>query len=98
MRYWLCFASAVALGLIYAFQGFYPGFIYVFSNTFPPFIAAATLATALIALKRYGYSLKTTFSVVWFCFALGVALWFLGELSWSIYTLALGVEIPLPLL
>jgi len=96
MRYWLCFASAVALGLIYAFQGFYPGFIYVFSNTFPPFIAAATLVTALIALKRYGYSLKTTFSVVWFCFALGVALWFLGELSWSIYTLALGVETPYP--
>ena len=55
-----------------------------------------TLAAALIALKKYGYSLKKHFSVVWFCFALGVALWFLGELSWAIYTLILGFEIPYP--
>ena len=95
-RYWLCFALAVALGLIYAFQSFYPGFMYIFSNAFPPFIAAVALSTALSALRRYGYSFKTTFSIVWFCFVLGLALWFLGELSWALYTLALGVEIPYP--
>ena len=95
-HYKLGFAAAVILGLIYALQGFYQDFMYVFSTAFPPFIAAITLATAFIALRRYGYSFKTYFSVVWFCFALGVALWFLGELSWGIYTLALGVEIPYP--
>ena len=68
----------------------------IFSNTFPPFIAAVALATALIALRRYGYSFKTPFSFVWFCFALGLALWFLGELSWGVYTLVLGVEILYP--
>ena len=96
IRYWLSFASAVALGLIYAFQGFYQDFMYIFSNVFPPFIAAVALATALIALRKYGHGLKTTFSIVWFCFALGVTLWFLGELSWSLYALAFGVEIPYP--
>ena len=96
IRYWLCFALAVALGLIYAFQGFYQDFIYILSNIFPPSVAAAALAMALIALKRYSKSFGTTFSIIWFCFALGVTLWFLGELSWSLYALAFGVEIPYP--
>jgi len=96
VRYWLSFALAVALGLIYAFQGFYQDFMYIFSNAFPPFIAAVALAMALIALRRYTKSFGTTFSIVWFCFALGVALWFLGEFNWALYTLTLGVEIPYP--
>ena len=96
IQYQLCFALSVALGLIYAFQGFYQDFMYIFSNTFPPFIAAVALMMALIALRRYGKRFRTTFSIVWFCFALGLALWFLGELSWGLYTLAFGVEIPYP--
>jgi hypothetical protein len=96
LRYKLSLTVAVVLALLYAFQSLYQDFIYVFSNAFPPFIAGAAVATALIGLRKYGYNLGILFSFIWFCFTLGVALWFLGELGWAIYTLALGVEIPYP--
>lgn len=96
LHYVLSLIAAVFLGLLYGFQNFYPEFMYVFSNAFPPFIAGATVAIAYISVSKYVRNLKLTFSIIWLCFALGVTLWFLGELSWAIYTLILGFEIPYP--
>jgi len=87
---------AVGLTLIYAFQGFYPEFILSFSNAFPPFIAGAAVISSGFTFRKYGHNLRQRFSLVWFCFTLGMALWFLGETGWAIYTLLLGVEIPYP--
>jgi len=87
---------AVGLTLIYAFQGFYPEFMSSFSNAFPPFIAGAAVISSGFAFRKYGHDLKEQFSLVWFCFTFGMALWFLGETGWAIYTLLLGVEIPYP--
>jgi len=67
-----------------------------FSNAFPPFIAGAAVVSSGFALRKYGHNLKQRFSLVWFSFTLGMALWFLGETGWAIYTLLLGVEIPYP--
>lgn len=86
----------VGLTLIYAFQGFYPELMTYFSNAFPPFIAGAAVISAGFALRKYGHNLRQRFSLVWLCFTLGMALWFLGETGWAFYTLALGVEIPYP--
>jgi len=35
-------------------------------------------------------------SKIWLGFALGMLLWFLGELGWAVYTMVLNVEIPYP--
>jgi hypothetical protein len=34
--------------------------------------------------------------MIWVCFTAGMALWFLGELSWAVYAFLLNVEIPYP--
>lgn len=94
--YKICLALVFGLTLLYAFQGFYPNFISTFSNAFPPFIAGATLIFSVFALKKYSGDLKTYYSIVWPFFTLWLALWFLGETCWAIYTLILNVEVPFP--
>lgn len=86
----------IVLVLVYALQGYYPDFIYLFSNAFPPVIAGAAVVIALFSLVKYWHKPKEQFSLVWFCFASGLFLWFLGETLWAIYTLFLGVELPYP--
>jgi len=67
-----------------------------FSNAFPPLIAGAAVVSSIVASRKYGLNIRVRFSLVWVSFALGLALWFLGELCWAIYTLIMGVEIPYP--
>ncbi len=70
--------------------------MYSFSNIFPPLIAGAAFASSILALARYWGSLKEYFSLSWLCFAIGLGLWFLGEASWAVHTLYLGIELPYP--
>lgn len=94
--YKISLGLASGLALFYAFQGFYPDFMSFFSNAFPPFIAGAAVVSSSFALQKYGRNLRERFSLVWLSFTLGMALWFLGEVCWAVYTLLLGVEIPYP--
>jgi hypothetical protein len=88
---------AVILTLVYAFQGFYPEFMALFSNAFPPFLAGAAVFSSAFAFLKYGkHNSRQRFSLIWLCFTLGMALWFLGETSWAIYTLLLNTELPYP--
>jgi len=68
----------------------------IFSNAFPPFIAGATVITASFALRRYWGGLSSKLTQVWVCFAIGIFFWFLGELTWAIYSLILNIAIPYP--
>lgn len=86
----------LALTFIYVFQANYSDFMYVFSNAFPPIIAGAAVIFAGLALKRYWGKPGDKFSRIWLSFTLGMIFWFLGELGWAIYTLALNVEVPYP--
>lgn len=86
----------VGLTLLYVFQGFYPGFISFFSNAFPPFIAGAAVVSSYFPLRKYWQKAGERSSILWLFFTLGLALWFLGETGWAIYTLLLGVETPYP--
>jgi len=87
---------SVGLALIYFFQDRYPDFMYSFSNAFYPFIAGAVVTVSGFALKRYWRSPTDKFSRIWIGFTLGMVFWFLGELTWAIYSLLLNVEIPYP--
>lgn len=86
----------LALTSIYIFQANYLDSMYVFSNAFPPVIASAAVVSAGLALKRYWGRPEDKFSRIWLAFTLGMIFWFLGELGWAIYTLALNVETPYP--
>jgi len=94
--YILSMLLGLALTLIYIFQANYPDSMYVFSNAFPPIIAGAAVAFAGLALKKYWGKPEDKFSRIWLAFTLGMIFWFLGELGWAIYTLALNVETPYP--
>jgi len=82
--------------LMYAFESYYMDFMYVFSNVLPPLIAGASVVTSMIALRKYWEGLGSRMTQIWVHFTLGVTFWFLGELTWGIYALVLGVEIPYP--
>jgi len=84
------------LMLIYAFESYYMDFMFLFSNAFPPFIAGASAIASIFALRKYWGGLSSRLTRVWINFTLGLTFWFFGELTWGIYALAIGVEIPYP--
>jgi hypothetical protein len=55
----------------------------------------ATLTSYLIA-KKYRWSIHNKFSRCWLFFFLGSLFWSLGELTWAIYSIGLGIEVPYP--
>jgi hypothetical protein len=65
------------------------------SNAFFPVVAGAAVFSSAFALRKYGPKLNK-FLMIWVCFTAGMALWFLGELSWAVYAFLLNVEIPYP--
>ena len=94
--YILSMLLGLTLTLIYIFQANYPDSMYVFSNAFPPIIAGAAAVSSGFALRKYWGKPEDKFSRIWLAFTLGMIFWFLGELGWAIYTLALDVEMPYP--
>lgn len=82
--------------LIYAFNNLYTNFMHIFSNLFPLIISGIAFLFSILAFKRYWTKSKEYFSIIWLCFSIGLGLWFLGETTWAIFTLILGVEIPFP--
>lgn len=94
--YWIALAVGICLTATYAFESYYVDSMTTFSNAFPPFIAGATVVTAVFALKRYWGGLGSKLTQVWMCFATGIFFWFLGELTWAIYALMLKIRIPYP--
>jgi len=96
IAYLLCLITVIGLALVYIFQSFYPDFMYTFSNVVSPFIAGVAVLSSFFALRRYWDNIGSRLSRIWLCFALGMFLWFLGELGWAIYTMVLNVEIPYP--
>jgi hypothetical protein len=94
--YLLSVLLGLALALIYIFQESFPDLMYLFSNAFPPVIAGVAVVSAGLALRKYWGKPEDKFSRIWLAFTLGMIFWFLGELGWAIYTLALNTKIPYP--
>ncbi|MFH1786486.1 MAG: hypothetical protein ABH829_02480 [archaeon] len=90
------FVSALLLVLaaIVAYSGVIPGSNAhtVITNAFSILFPMLALAASLLLLRTVGG--KERF--VWGCFALGILLNLFGELSWAVYELLLGVEVPYP--
>ena len=89
-------AGSVGLGLVFSLQGFYATSIGVFTNLSTPILAGVAAISAASALQKYGEGVRTRSGKVWTSFTAGILLWFLGEVSWSFYSLVLNVQIPYP--
>jgi len=94
--YWLALIFALGLTAIYYFQSYYTHFMTLFSNIFPIFIAGAAVVASGFALRNYWENLESRLSRIWLGFSLGTIFWFIGELSWALYTLIFDIEIPYP--
>jgi len=94
--YWVALVFAISLTAIYYFQSYYTDFMILFSNAFPLFIAGAALAASAFALRNYWENFESRLSRIWLGFSLGMIFWFIGELSWALFTLVFDVKIPYP--
>jgi hypothetical protein len=71
-------------------------FLAPFSDVFRSIIAGVALFSSCLALRNYWVNLESTLSRIWLCFTVGMAFWFLSQLSWTIQTLVLNVRNPYP--
>ena len=85
----------MGLTLIYFFMAHSDSLAF-FSNLFRPIIASVSLMASVIALRNYWQNLESRLSRIWLCFTIGMAFWFLSELSWAILTLGLNMPNPYP--
>jgi len=66
------------------------------SDLLRPIVASVSLAASILALRHYWQNLESTLSRIWLCFTIGMAFWFLSELTWAILTLGLNIPNPYP--
>ena len=92
--YGLILTSALVLVLIYWVGLSNYRFILVASNILFPLIAGAAALVSFMAARRYGW--KGGIATAISGFFLASLLWFLAELTWTIYVLVFGVEVPYP--
>ena len=94
--YWLALILALCLMVIYFLQSYYTNFMTLFSNAFPLLIAGAAVVASGFALRNYWENLESRLSRIWLGFSLGMIFWFIGELSWALYTLIFDIKMPYP--
>lgn len=88
------FIACILLVPIYWVGTFDHEFIVVASNILFPLAAAVATAICFLAVKKYGWRGGLPSAMTFFLVSL--ILWFLAELTWTIYVLLLGIEVPWP--
>ena len=94
--YTLSLIAASAAILVFVIQGsLQPNYSLIVDILIDIFSGAA-LASAVFSLMRYERGLGTRSGAVWWSFTGGIFLWFLGEVTWSVYSDLLNVPVPYP--
>jgi len=86
----------VLVALVYFFGQANHDFLFVASNIISPASALLPALYSLVLARRYETNLKDRFSRIWLYLTVGLFLWLLGEITWSVYSLVLSVSIPYP--
>jgi len=89
-------AIGVALAAVYAYGQSNMSFLALFSNMITPFEALSTFLMAAMLFKTNSGRRGGGISRVYASYSVGFLLWFLGELTWTIYAVAFQIEIPFP--
>ena len=71
-------------------------FLLFASNIISPASAFLPALYSLTLVRRYGIDPKDRFTRLWVYVAVGLFLWVLGEITWSVYELVLLVSVPYP--
>jgi hypothetical protein len=87
--------ASVGLTLIYFLMAHSDSLAF-FSSLFRPIVASASLLASAIALRHYWQNMDSSLSRIWLCFTVGMAFWFVSELSWAILTIGLNMPNPYP--
>lgn len=85
-----------AVFVVYFFGQGDRAFLLFASDIISPASAFLPALYSLTLVRRYGIDPKDRFTRIWLYLAVGLVLWLLGEITWSIYTLALSASIPYP--
>ena len=86
----------VAIALVYLFGQANLAFLSVASNIISPASALLPALYSLVLVRRYGSDPKHRFARIWVSLTVGLFLWLLGEITWSVYYFVLSVEVPYP--
>jgi hypothetical protein len=96
LGYWLTAAASVAMLAVYALYGTFPDAVALFTDYATPLVSGTAALLGVLAARRYSTTLRSKFAKAWLLFALGMTAWFVAELIWAVYVLALNVAIPYP--
>lgn len=89
----LAFALFLANLLLYLYQPFGDNF-YIIGDSLVAILALLTVIAGFYAFRLHGF--RSTQGKALFFMTAGAFFWFLGELTWGIYEIALSVENPVP--
>jgi hypothetical protein len=94
--YVLGLGYSIMLALIYIACQQNLGFMLRFTNLLFPTTAGAVMLVSFWVMERYvGNNPKPRFSIAWVFFSAGLALWFLGNLTWGTFVL-FALSLPTP--
>ncbi len=89
--------TAILISGIYLWGQFNQGALFsLITNIITPLVALAPASFSVFVLTKYGFKPAGKFGRVWPSISAGLCLWFLGDLSWSVYFLVLAVRFPYP--
>jgi hypothetical protein len=94
--YVVSFVGCLALIAVFIFQESYASVYEVMTDALIDITAGVALASAGATMTRYQTGLGTRSGQVWSMFTGGILLWFLGEVTWSVYYDVLNVSVPYP--
>jgi len=84
------------LSLVYIFQASYSSLMSPISNVSFLLLSIAAVGSAANALKKYWRNLRDKYSQIWLFFTMGLLLWLISKVSWSVYTMTPNAMAPYP--
>jgi len=94
--YLASFVVGVFLSLVYIFKASYSSLMSLVSNVLFLFLSVVAVSLATIALRKYWKNLGDRYSQIWLFFTIGLLLWFVSKVVWSVYSMPSNAKIPYP--
>jgi len=88
--------AGVILSLVYIFQASYSSLMSSISNVLFLFLSFAAVSSAIIALKKYWKNLRDRYSQIWLLVTIGLLLWLVSKVVWSVYSMPPNTTMPYP--
>ncbi len=94
--YGVSLVGCLVLIALFIFQESYASIYGALTDVLIDIVAGVALVSAGAAMTRYQAGFGTRSGQIWLLFTGGILLWFLGEVTWSVYYDVLNINIPYP--